>query len=309
MQIHADKNQENKDISVANAVSQKKSGYKSTFQFVDNRSEAIQMRKIQEMTNNHSKKNSFQFLDNRPEVAQMKRLQEMANNSLKSQKIAQFQKQIDGQITKHGSKQTIQRAAVVERKLPLIGSFFNVPHWEVVAYNKDNNTWWQSGIKLNPEKSGLSAGKALIKNEPVEIVITKKTPLAKESTDAANQRIEVGEIPSANGFKIIHSSKKAFIFDDGYVNQDTKLARLMPEKGAEDDFHPLKKNCQTFVQSLWNEAGMQPPVPELSQNKIITFEQISADLDKLAMHEGESPSKNMQELEKKHLGKKFLSNK
>lgn len=54
MNTHADKTHENKRQSVANAVSQKKSDSKSTFQFEDNRPEAIQMRKLQEMASNRS---------------------------------------------------------------------------------------------------------------------------------------------------------------------------------------------------------------------------------------------------------------
>jgi hypothetical protein len=52
MNTHADKTQENKSQSVANEVSQKQSGSESFFQFVDNRPEAIEQRKLQEMANN-----------------------------------------------------------------------------------------------------------------------------------------------------------------------------------------------------------------------------------------------------------------
>ncbi|MEP3388292.1 MAG: hypothetical protein ABJO02_08910 [Reichenbachiella sp.] len=52
MNTHAEKTQENKTQSVANTVSQKKNDNKSTFQFVDNRPEAITQRKLQEMANN-----------------------------------------------------------------------------------------------------------------------------------------------------------------------------------------------------------------------------------------------------------------
>lgn len=76
MQTHADKNQENKSKAVANAVSQKKSNSKSAFQLEDNRPEALQMRKLQEMANNHAKKNAFQFVDNRPEAVAQRKLQE-----------------------------------------------------------------------------------------------------------------------------------------------------------------------------------------------------------------------------------------
>lgn len=52
MNTHADKKQANKNQSAANAVSQKKNGAESTFQFLDNRPEAVAHRKLQEMANN-----------------------------------------------------------------------------------------------------------------------------------------------------------------------------------------------------------------------------------------------------------------
>lgn len=55
MNTHADKTHENKNQAVANAVSQKKSSSESTFQFVDNRPEAVAQRKLQEMANNSTR--------------------------------------------------------------------------------------------------------------------------------------------------------------------------------------------------------------------------------------------------------------
>ncbi len=54
MNTYADRIQENKSQSVANAVSQKQSGGESVFQFVDNRPETVAQRKLQEMANNSS---------------------------------------------------------------------------------------------------------------------------------------------------------------------------------------------------------------------------------------------------------------
>ncbi len=54
MNTHADKTQENKSQSLANEISQKQSGGESTFQFVDNRPEAIVQRKLQAMADNYS---------------------------------------------------------------------------------------------------------------------------------------------------------------------------------------------------------------------------------------------------------------
>jgi hypothetical protein len=68
MHTHADKTQENKSQSVANAISQKQSGGESTFQFVDNRPETIAQRKLQEMANNS------------PQAEQVAHLQAIATN-------------------------------------------------------------------------------------------------------------------------------------------------------------------------------------------------------------------------------------
>lgn len=52
MNTYADKTQKNKSQSMADAVSHKKSGSEPSFQFVDNRPEAIAQRKLKEMANN-----------------------------------------------------------------------------------------------------------------------------------------------------------------------------------------------------------------------------------------------------------------
>jgi hypothetical protein len=78
MNTHTDKTQENKSQSVANTVSQKQSG-ESTFQFEDNRPEAIAQRKLQEMANNS------------PQVSQLRAFQDMANKNSQAKLTAQFQ--------------------------------------------------------------------------------------------------------------------------------------------------------------------------------------------------------------------------
>lgn len=74
MNTHAEKKQDNKSQSVANALSQKRSGGKSTFQFVDNRPEAIAQRQLQEMANNS------------PRAMQLKAMQAMEDNYPAQQK-------------------------------------------------------------------------------------------------------------------------------------------------------------------------------------------------------------------------------
>lgn len=65
MNSYADRTYENKSQSMANAVTQKHSG-ESSFQFIDNRPEAIVQMKLQEMGDNHTRKNASRFADNRP---------------------------------------------------------------------------------------------------------------------------------------------------------------------------------------------------------------------------------------------------
>jgi hypothetical protein len=79
MNTHADKTQENKSQSVANEASHKQSCNGTTFQFVDNRREAVAQRKLQEMANNS------------PQVFQLRAFQDMANNSPRTEQAAQRQ--------------------------------------------------------------------------------------------------------------------------------------------------------------------------------------------------------------------------
>lgn len=74
MYEQVEKPKENKSQSLTNAISQRQSSGASTFQFVDNRPEAIQMRKLQEMANNYKQKNTSQFVDNHPEAVVQRKI-------------------------------------------------------------------------------------------------------------------------------------------------------------------------------------------------------------------------------------------
>jgi hypothetical protein len=89
MNTHADQTQENKSQAVSAVDSQMQSGGESTFQFVDNRPEAIAQRKLQEMVNNS------------PQVSQLRNFQDMANNSPQAKQAAQLQAMAD----KYSAKQ------------------------------------------------------------------------------------------------------------------------------------------------------------------------------------------------------------
>lgn len=78
MHTHADKTNENKKQSVSNGDSQMQSGGQATFEFEDNRPEAVAQRKLQEIANNS------------PQVSQLKAFQNMANNIQSKQSIQLF---------------------------------------------------------------------------------------------------------------------------------------------------------------------------------------------------------------------------
>ena len=109
-----EKTPEQKSQSVSNPVSQRQNSHAPTSRFVDNRPEAIQMRKLRDLAK-HSPQNDklrdlhhlaaahsvtqkksngkqiFGFVDNRPEAIAQRNLQEMANNSPQAKQAAQWQ--------------------------------------------------------------------------------------------------------------------------------------------------------------------------------------------------------------------------
>jgi hypothetical protein len=95
MNTHADETQENKSQTVTAEASQIQSGGESTFQFVDNRPEAVAQRKLQEMANNS------------PQVSQLRAFQDMANNSPQVKQTAQLQTMADNHSSQQ--RQPIQR--------------------------------------------------------------------------------------------------------------------------------------------------------------------------------------------------------
>jgi hypothetical protein len=83
MYTRTDKKQKNKSQSVANTFSQKQRGDESAFQLVDNRTEVVAQRKLQEVANNS------------PQVSQIKAIQEMANNSPQAKQAAQLKAMVN----------------------------------------------------------------------------------------------------------------------------------------------------------------------------------------------------------------------
>lgn len=94
MNTHADKTQENKSQAVAKNLPKLQSNDESAFQFLDNRTEAIVQRKLQEAINNS------------PRVKQLKAYQEMADGSSQVEQTAQLQTISDN---RYAQQQPIQK--------------------------------------------------------------------------------------------------------------------------------------------------------------------------------------------------------
>ncbi len=80
MKSHADKIQKQKNQSTTGTVTQRQSAVESTFQFIDNRPEAVAQRKLQEM------------IGSSPKVSQLQSLQSMADNSPQAKQQQPVQK-------------------------------------------------------------------------------------------------------------------------------------------------------------------------------------------------------------------------
>jgi hypothetical protein len=135
MNIHADKTRENRSQSVANNLSQKNSDSESTFQFVDNRPEAIAQRKLQDMANNSpqgSQLKAYQDMDNtgqkNKQAAQLPTVQLMMNGGDQQQGQQQGQPQIQIVAGWHyGFEVWAQQAGIVDPQ----GRLGFVPHYNV----------------------------------------------------------------------------------------------------------------------------------------------------------------------------------
>lgn len=90
MNTHADKTPENKSQSLANGLAQTQSGSEGTFQFMDERPEALVQRKLQEIANKS------------PKTKQLKAFQDQANNSIGAKQVHQLQQKVVQRETKKG---------------------------------------------------------------------------------------------------------------------------------------------------------------------------------------------------------------
>ena len=97
MRGHAEKTPINRSRAVATQTPKKKAGSKATSQFVDNRPEAVQLRKMQEMA------------DNSPQAQHLRAMQAVADNSPQARQAAQVQAMVDNSPLMVAQRQQIDR--------------------------------------------------------------------------------------------------------------------------------------------------------------------------------------------------------
>ena len=135
MSIHAEKTQENKSQSFSNNIVQRKSNEESTFQFMDNRSEATAQLQLQDMA------------DNSPQVSQLRSFQDMADNSSRRNPTVQLQTMADYSPR---TNQTIQLESMSEN---------NSAEQSQPTQTQENNTGLPDNLKSGMESlSGMSLG-------------------------------------------------------------------------------------------------------------------------------------------------------
>jgi hypothetical protein len=115
LNTHADKTSEHKSRSAAGSLPKIKSTGESTFQFIDNRPEAIAQRALQEMANNSPKALQMRALQNSPQAKQAAQLKAMskANTATPIQQkkesgITQFAQAPEGKELTQGKFESLQ---------------------------------------------------------------------------------------------------------------------------------------------------------------------------------------------------------
>jgi hypothetical protein len=139
MNTHADKTHENKSQSVANEVSQEQSFGEPTFQFADNRPEAIAQRKLQEMANNS------------PQVTQLRALQEIADNCVQSNHSNNFSKT---HLTANSNTPVYQMATKI-KNTPQPYTY-NKKH-DKVDVGKKMEAWLDKDNPIKGQEAGVNA--------------------------------------------------------------------------------------------------------------------------------------------------------
>ncbi|GAA3610244.1 DUF4157 domain-containing protein [Flavivirga amylovorans] len=227
MNTHADKVQENKTQSVSNDHSQKENNSESTLQFIDNRSDFIAQRKLQDLANNSG------------QAMQLKAFQEMANNSPQHKQIMQLQASADNF--------SIQKQQSIQEKPNNTGLPDNLKSGieKLSGYSMDDVK-----VHYNSDKPAQLQAHAYAQGSSIHLASGQEKHLPHEAWHVVQQK--QGRVKPTMQMK-----SKTFINDD--VNLE-KEADIMGEKAFQliDNYSEVitQKKSQNLINN--KEKAYQP---------------------------------------------------
>ena len=269
MPDHSNKNQKNQDRSVANQPLRRKKGSEAAFEFVDNRPEAIQLARLQEMA------------DNSPQAANAARLQAMADNSPQAANAARLQIQMkSGSATLQlaGPEQEEKEEDLQMKAAPGLLQLADPGQEELLqgkaepVQKRENNTGMPDGLKSGVESlSGLSMDDVNVhynSAKPAEVqalAYTQGTDIHVGPGQENHLPHEAWHVAQQKQGRVRPTMRMA----GTRINDDSSLEAEADEKGAEalnvgkrageNLAHvPTHVVQQSGVEAIWTERGVQP---------------------------------------------------
>lgn len=256
MNTHADQTQENKSQAVSAVDSQMQSGGESTFQFVDNRPEAVAQRKLQEMANNS------------PQVKQAAQLQAMADNH-----SAQQQQSIQKKEN-NGVSDVIQRVVynsldeVANKKfLPTSGNYTDEQKLEIANWCENNNGGSNSIKSAYQEDFAYIYSTVTGNDKNYSFTFMWDLAIHIDLGGAAHGGIDTPHLQAVAGLNGMPGSTKSQVRVDGNASDGSASKKIELLFNSKDnavfiEYNDLK-NCM--------DAGNLDPVKDKIQPKIIKF--------------------------------------
>ena len=257
MNTHADKTQENKSQSVANGESQMQNSGESTFQFVDNRPEAIAQRKLQEMANNGPQTKQvaqFQAMVDNYSAQQQQPIQKKENNTGLPDNLKTGMENLSGislddvKLHRNSEKPAQLQAHAYAQGTDIhlaSGQEKHLPHeaWHVVQQKQGRvKPTMQMKVKVNVnDDAGLEKEADLMGNKAIQKTSLNNSiaPMNKSIHSPSIQRKEIDELVSAIGA----------VMDEGKLKKEQITAGLkkLPKQDIDDPNFP--RSLVEFVKS------------------------------------------------------------
>lgn len=269
MNTHADKTQENKSQAVANEVSQKPSSGEPTFQFMDNRPEAIAQRKLQEIANSNPRvmqlKALQEMVNKSPQVKQASRLQSIADSRSAKQQPIQKKKNNTGLSvvsyinTKSVSSLPIQRAKDAQEMEGVDGfNYEDIISWDGtpcehhgITFISDETVYYMNAnsqtmeVRYNPDQIGQMTPQSryfLILHELGHIYYQHP---GNDHPDSVENEIQADDTALVNAVTLYPEESL------GVINDFSALLQFMVDQGEfGGNTHPLNVDRKSRIEQL-----------------------------------------------------------